>query len=264
MSMTPELWGLLAPALFAGLLVSMIHVPLGLEVLRRGIIFIDLAVAQMAALGVVAAKLLWPDIYEDWPLFLCGLIFALLASGFFWLIECKSARSQEAFIGSTFVIAASLSILLLAGNPHGGEEMQDLLAGQILWVGWPDLILTAIVFITLLSIWVFLKSKRSALFYIVFPVTITLSVQLVGVYLVFASLIIPALGAQIYKAENRIIMAYGISVLAVLLGLILSVSFDLPTGPAIVCTYPLAAVLGYSLKKNTNSQENTEGKKNQE
>lgn len=240
MILSSEMLGLLAPAFIAGLIVASTHVPLGQEVLKRGIIFIDLAVAQIAALGVVFAHVVF-QAQGTLTSILSALLFALGAGALFSWLEKKAPQNLEALIGSTFVIAASLSILLLANDPHGGKHMQDMLAGQILWVNWHQLVMTAVIYVILLYVWVRFRANRSALFYFVFPIAITLSVQLVGVYLVFASLIIPALGCVNLEKGARVLAGYLIAFLSFLLGLLISTQFDLPSGPVIVCVYPVVS-----------------------
>ena len=247
MTLSPEMLGILAPAFIAGLIVASTHVPLGQEVLKRGIIFIDLAVAQIAALGVVFAHVIF-QAENDILSVLLALAFALAAGGAFALLEKKAPQQLEAIIGSAFVVSASLTILLLTHDPHGGEHMQDMLAGQVLWVDWPQLAITGLIYAVLLGIWFSLKQKREQLFYMIFPIAITLSVQLVGVYLVFASLIIPALGTVIYKDGTRLLIGYLIAALSFACGLMVSTWYDLPSGPVIVCAYPVFALF-LSLRK---------------
>ena len=167
MILSPEMWGLLVPAFIAGLIVASTHVPLGQEVLKRGIIFIDLAVAQIAALGAIFAHVMF-QAGDGLLSFLTALLFALVAGGIFALLEKISPKNLEALIGSAFVISASLSILLLANDPHGGSHMQDVLAGQILWVDGQQLAITFAIYVVLLGVWFGLKDKRSSLFYLVF------------------------------------------------------------------------------------------------
>lgn len=247
MTLSPEMWGLLAPAFIAGLIVASTHVPLGQEVLKRGIIFIDLAIAQIAALGVVFAYVMFQA--EDSILsVISALFFALAAGGLFAWLERIAPKHLEALIGSAFVLSASLAILLLANDPHGGEHMQDMLAGQILWVDWQQLLVTGVIYVGLLGAWFGLKHYRTKLFYVAFPIAITLSVQLVGVYLVFASLIIPALGTVRFKGTNRLWMGYMIATLSFAVGLYVSTLYDLPSGPVIVCCFPALALL-FSFRK---------------
>lgn len=238
-----EMLGLLAPAFCAGLLVAATHVPLGQEVLQRGIIFIDLAIAQIAALGVVVAHVAFDLDYGMVPLVI-ALLFAVTGGLLFAWLERKTPHLQEAFIGSAFVVSASLILLVLAGDPHGGEQMQGILAGQILWVGWPHIMMTAAVYIVVLLLWFGVPAQRGILFYIVFPVTVTLAVQMVGVYLVFASLILPALGTVGIK-RGRLLQGYGLAFSAVTAGLIVSALADLPAGPVLVCSYALMGMALY-------------------
>ena len=151
---------ILLPAFLAGLLVLATHIPFGMRVLQRGVIFADLAVAQIAGLGVVIAGLL--DL-ADQPLLvqliaagsaLCGA--ALLA----W-IERNAAEVKEAYIGLTFVLAASLGILLMSRDVHAGEHLKDLLVGQILWVNNTQLIGTAVLSAVLLIVWRSLQDRKS-------------------------------------------------------------------------------------------------------
>lgn len=226
--------GIVGPALAAGLLIALTHGPLGLEVLRRGIIFIDLAIAQIAGLGVVAAGLLWPE-PAWWLVQSAALACALLAALFFRLVEMISPRQQEAIIGCSFVVAASLALLLLADHPRGGEEIQHLLSGQILFVAWRDTLIHAPVYGAILALWFALPAWRGNLFYVLFALAITSSVQLVGIYVVFASLILPALAATASKHQQLVAWACGIA--AIVTGLLAAALLDAPAGPVIVLAY---------------------------
>ncbi len=130
---------IIAPALLASMLVLSTHVPLGAEVLRRGIIFIDLAIAQVAGLGVIAADLMgWEA--EGLMVQIAAVTAALVAAFVLHLTDRRFPEIQEALIGVAFVLAATLGVLLLAGNPHGGEHLKELLVGQVLWVTFEQLI----------------------------------------------------------------------------------------------------------------------------
>lgn len=243
--LSTEMLGLMAPAFAAGIMVCAVHVPLGQEVLRRGIIFIDLAIAQIAALGVVCAGVAF-DAEDGFFPYGMALFFAMTGSLLFAWIGKKTPQYQEAFIGCAFVVAASLILVLLAGHPHGGEEVEGLLAGQILWVGWDSIFRVAGVYIVSLAAWFFYPQRRGILFYFLFPLVVTVSVQMVGVYLVFASLIMPALAATAFDRRWQTGAGYAVAFISVLAGLIISVLADLPAGPALVCT--LAAIsLGVGL-----------------
>lgn len=231
--MNPELLdpGLLLPALAAGLLVLASHVPLGAAVLKRGIIFLDLAIAQIAGLGVVLVHAFAGEAAESPWLTQAGAVAAALLGALLlhWR-ELRSPGRQEAVIGVAFVAAACAALLVMSHDPHGAERLRDLLVGQILWSTWAGLLPLAAVTGLVLAAWFGLGLRRSPLgFYLLFAVTITASVQVVGVYLVFASLIVPALAAG-----ERPVRAFGIGALGYGLGLAGSALFDLPAGAAIV------------------------------
>src|SRR5581483_3789496 len=138
-------WSILLPALAAGLLVAATHVPLGAQVLARGIVFIDLAIAQIAGAGVLIADQMGFE-PQGWAVQVAALVAALLGALLLTWTEKAWPDVQEAVIGVVFVLAASGGILLLASNVHGGEHLRDLLVGQILWVRLRDLIAVAIVY----------------------------------------------------------------------------------------------------------------------
>ncbi len=227
-------WGLLAAPFAAGLLVLATHVPLGIEVLRRGIIFIDLAIAQVASLGVVAADLAgWQS---PWSIQAAAGAAALAGALLLTWSEKRWPDLQEALIGLLFVTAAAAGILLLANHPHGGEHLKDLLAGQVLWVGWGQLAPAAGLYLALLAAWFGLGRRLGRTgFYVVFALAVTASVQLVGVLLVFASLIAPALAMRRRTGWRRLTASWLLGMLGHGIGLVLSAWFDLPAGAAIVC-----------------------------
>jgi zinc/manganese transport system permease protein len=211
-------------------------VPLGREVLKRGIIFIDLAVAQIAGLGVIAAQTFEFEL-SGYGVQVAAGISALLGGVFLQWSERRWPEIQEALIGTTFVLAACASLLLLAGNPHGAEHLQDLLVGQILWVRTDQLPAAMALFALVLACWFVAGDfARGKGFYLLFALAVTASVQLVGVYLVFASLIIPALGVRRLTTRRGLYVAYGVGAGSYLAGLLLSVATDLPAAPLIVWT----------------------------
>jgi len=230
---------ILWPAFLAGLIVLATHVPLGRLVLDRGIVFIDLAIAQVAGLGVVVADFLgWEP--NGWSVQVAAIAAALLAAGFLIWTERRLALLQEALIGVVFVVAASAEVILFGFNPHGAEHLKDLLVGQILWVTIPQLAPVAALYAIVLVTLSFVDMRRRrALFYGLFAVTVTASVQLVGVFLVFASLIIPALAARIAGAERALLFAYAFGLIGYILGLLSSALADFPSGAAIVCALAL-------------------------
>ena len=243
-------WTIIGPAMAAGLLVLSTHVPLGQMVLKRGIIFIDLALAQVAGLGVIAAGVFgWQD--NRWIVQIAAVSAALAAGIFLNWTEKRWPNSQEALIGTLFVLAATGSILLLAENPHGGEHLKDLLVGQILWSTWSTLIPIAVVSAALFTVWLVLRERIGGLgFYIAFAFVVTASVQIVGVYLVFASLIIPALSTRRLSGARRIYAGYLVGGLSYFAGIVLSAVLDLPTGAVIVWTMALISVVaGFLIPK---------------
>ncbi|MCW8874558.1 MAG: metal ABC transporter permease, partial [Gammaproteobacteria bacterium] len=152
--------------------------------------------------------------------------------------ERRNPARQEAIIGVSFVVAASAAILLISHDPHGGEHLRELLVGQVLWTTWSDLLPLGILTLAVLSAWFGLRLWRSPLgFYLLFAVMITASVQIVGVYLVFASLIIPALAGG-----ERLWRGYAIGAAGYALGLLASAWLDLPSGAAIVLALGLVAL----------------------
>ena len=236
-------WTIIAPALVAGLVVLSTHVPLGQEVLNRGIIFIDLAIAQVAGLGVIAAHAM------DWDpngveVQLAAVSAALLAAvGLHWT-EKRWAKIQEPLIGVLFILAATGGILLLAGNPHGSEHLKELLVGQILWTTWSSIWPVAALYAVVLAAWYFLRQHFGALtFYLAFAVVVTASVQIVGIYLVFASLIIPALATTGIRRGHRLFAGYLIGAVSYFIGVLLSFLLDLPTGAVIVWSMAVVAIV---------------------
>jgi zinc/manganese transport system permease protein len=229
---------ILWPALVAGLLVAATHVPLGIQVLDRGIVFIDLAVAQIAALGVVGAGVLGLEPHGagvQAAAFGAALAGALVLN---WT-DRRWPEVQEAVIGVAFIVAANAAILLLASNPLGAEHLKDLVAGQILWVSPVQAGAAALATLAILLLWKVL-AKREAVFYLVFACAVTVSVQLVGIYLVFTTLIVPALATRAIR-RWRLAAAYALAALGYAAGLALSLATDLPAGPLVVCTMALLA-----------------------
>jgi len=235
---------IIGPALLASLLVLSTHVPLGTEVLRRGIIFIDLAIAQVAGLGVIAADSMgWEA--EGFMVQIAAVSAALAAAFILHWTDKRWPQIQEALIGVSFILAATAGILLLAGNPHGGEHLKELLVGQILWVNYEQLLPVAIVNGLVLLAWYFMRDRlRGFGFYAIFAFAVTASVQLVGIYLVFACLIIPALATRHMSRRGlRILCGYGVGIGGCVAGLIYSVSADLPAGAVIVWALSAFALL---------------------
>ena len=231
---------LLGPPLLAGVVVLSTHVPLGRQVLQRGIIFIDLAIAQLAGLGVILVHVLSeqpPGLAVQLAAFLAALGGAL---GLRWA-ERHWADVLEAVIGVVFVLAVTAALLVLANDPHGGERLKDLLAGQLLWVTYEDLWIPIALSAAILIFWFKGRAANNpTLFYVLFALSVTTSVQLVGVYLVFASLIIPALAT---RRHQSLLAAYSVGLAGYLLGSVGSVLTDLPTGPSVVWSMAIVGVM---------------------
>jgi zinc/manganese transport system permease protein len=253
MNFDSALLHILWPALIAGLLVTAALVPLGMQVLERGIVFIDLAIAQIAGVGIIFAD------YLGWEPAGVAVQVAALGSALAGALvltwtDRRWPQVQEAIIGVVFVVASSAAILLLAKNPHGGEQLKDLLAGQILWVEPSKLLPEAIVYGVIVALWSGLRQKLGRMgFYVLFACAVTVSVQLVGLFLVFTTLVVPAL-ATYYSRAYRTFKAYSIGVLGYALGLALSAQADLPSGAMIVCAMTGIALAFFLLTSRPQSR----------
>lgn len=245
---------IIAPAFVAGVLVLATHIPLGAQVLKRGIVFIDLAIAQIAGLGVIAASLFDVEPH-GWTMQLAAGAAAILGAFLLSAMEKRWPEVHEAQIGAVFVLAATGGLLLLARHPHGGEHLVDLLSGQILWLTADQLLLPAIATLLIGLALKFYGAKLGQLgFYLLFALAVTLSVQLVGVYLVFASLIIPSLGARRHPPQRRLWLAFGCGLAAYALGLVVSLLSDLPAGALIVWFLAALAVVAHAAAPATTSR----------
>jgi zinc/manganese transport system permease protein len=234
-----------------------IHAYLGLHVLLRGIIFVDLALAQIAALGTVIALVAGHP-----PGSFASITFSLgatiLGAAIFSLTRMRSSKiPQEAIIGLTFVIASAAAILVADQAPEGAEQIKELLAGSILWVTWPRVVRIFMIY-TAVGLFHYLFRRRFTLisedpekafalgwnvrlwdfwFYASFGVVITLSVQIAGVLMVFSYLVAPAIIALAVSSNwpARIAIGCAVGLTGSILGLIASYRWDVPSGPAIVC-----------------------------
>ena len=262
--MTDALLFMAAPFVACLVLVG-IHAYMGLHILLRGVIFVDLALAQIAALGTVVAVVLGHAPGSP-PAYAFSLGATVLGAAIFSLTRSRRGTvPQEAIIGITFVVASAAAIVLADRAPEGAEQIKELLAGAILWVSWKKVLGAALLYaavgffhvlfrrrFTLIS-----ESPETAyeqginvrlwdfLFYVSFGVIITLSVEMAGVLMVFAYLVAPAILALAYsdKWGARIAIAYAAGAAASALGLLASYRWDLPSGPAIVCVLGLFLVL---------------------
>lgn len=238
-----DLLSLIALPLAAGLLVLSSHIPLGEQVLRRGIVFIDLAIAQIAALGVLALS--GQGFSPAGALWSAALAAMLAAAAIAWLTR-RWPDQREPMIGLVYVGAAALAVVWVSEDPHGAQKLRTLLAGDILWVTWTSISPLAIASATLLAS---LRYRPDLLahdrwFYPVFALMISLSVPLLGLYLVFAVLIAPALGASSLRRmglRNASQAAWGIGALGFCTGLLGSFLLDWPSGPTVTLSLVLVA-----------------------
>jgi len=239
-------FGILWPAFVAGLLVTATHVPLGMQVLQRGIVFIDLAIAQIAGVGVILADYLgWSP--TGLAVQVSALAAALACAAVLTWTEKRWPEVQEAIIGVVFVLASSAAILILAKNPHGSENLKELLVGQILWVNPAHLPVEALIYGAILALWFAFRERLGRIgFYVLFACAVTVSVQLVGLFLVFTTLVVPAL-ATFYERRRRHLKAYSIGVIGYAAGLLASAVADLPSGAMIVCALVLTGVVAAAL-----------------
>ncbi len=251
---------MLAP--FAACLVlTGIHAYLGLHVIERQVIFVDLALAQVAALGATVGFLFGFGLHHS-ANYLCALGFTFLGAVIFALTRFREEKvPHEAIIGVVYAVAAAAAILVLSRAAEGGEELKSLLVGHLLLVGWPEVGKVAVIYgIIGFLHWLFRKpllfisqhpSEAFAkgmrvrwwdlFFYVTFGVVVTSSVEMAGVLLVFSFLIVPSICAALLAEgiTRRLCIGWGIGTLTSVLGIIASYFLDLPTGATVVCVFGL-------------------------
>lgn len=255
---------MLAPLVAALVLVG-IHGYLGVHIIARGVIFVDLALAQVAALGYTTATLLG-FAAGSVPAYLMGVGATLVGAALLSLTRIEHEYiTQEALIGVVYVAASAATILLAAQAPRGSEHVEELLTGTLLWVTWPEILKTTVVYGVIgLVHWLLrdrfmtisLRPDEAAargwrvgwwdfLFYALFGVVVTSSVGIAGVLLVFSFLVIPAVIAFLFTARTGplLALAWTSGTATTVVGLWLSFYFDLPTGPVVVCAFAGALVL---------------------
>ena len=270
------MWPLLACLLLPGLLVY-----LGLHIVRREIIFVDLALAQVAALGICMAILLGHDAY-DWQTTLWSGGFTLVGAAVLTLTrqnEKEKRVPQEALIGIVYVVAAAASFLLLSRSPEGNEELRRTLVGEILLVQPGEVMRTfalfaivgAVHFVFRRPFWLLSFDPKQGLaegrrlwlwdflFYALFGIVVTSFVRMGGVLLVFSYLIIPAVSANLFATtmRSRLVLGWAVATLASVAGLYASYRLDLPTGAAVVCALglvlllaSLARIIGFAVRRS--------------
>ena len=268
---------LMLPAFAACFVLVGIHAYLGLHIIARGVIFVDLSLAQMAALGATTAFLfnVSPDSATG---FWVSLAFTTIGAGIFSLTRTETFRvPQEAIIGIVFVVASAAAILVADKAPRGAEHIKEMLSGSILWVSWPHVGRIAGLYaaIGLLQyIWrrrfltISFDPERAEaegwnikgwdfLFYALFGLVVTSSVAIAGVLMVFTFLVVPAVIAFFFTRRQgwMAVISWTTGAVASAAGLTVSYFEDLPTGPAIVCTFAVVLIGAAAVRKWLSVQE---------
>jgi len=256
----------LAAPITATLIIAGIHAYLGLHVVERGVIFVDLSLAQIASLGAAIAVWYGYDPHDSTAIYWMSLAFTLLGAFIFAMIKGQDAKiPQEAIIGISYAVASAAVIITMSKSTGEAEHLKDMLVGNILSVQWPEVWLTAGIYVVIgVFHWVFRKRfleisldpKAVAargisvrfwdfLFYASFGFVVTRSVAIAGVLLVFCYLIVPSVGAMLWaqRIGSRLAIGWIMGVLVSALGMYFSVQFDLPTGATIVCTFGLVLIV---------------------
>ena len=263
---------LFLPPLVACLVIVAIHSYLGLHVIAREVIFVDLSLAQMAALGSAVAVLAGrsPD---STAAFVYAIAFTSLGAVLFALTrtEERGRVPQEAFIGIVYVVASAAAILVADRTPRGGEAIKDLLVGSLLWVTWPTIARLAAIY-AVIGVFHWVLRRRfltisfqpevavargwnirwwDFLFYLSFGLVITFSVPIAGVLLVFSFLVVPAAIAFQYTRRQGVLalISWLAGAVASASGLLVSFKYDLPTGPVVVCMFGLLLLVAFAARR---------------
>ena len=264
----------LAAPFVASLIIAGIHAYLGVHVVERGVIFVDLSLAQIAALGSAVA-LLMPFSGEDphgaW-VYWVSLGSTLVGAGIFATIRSRQARiPQEAIIGIAYAVASAGTILAMSHATAESEHLKDMLVGNILAVSWREVAETAILY-AVIGAFHYVFRRRfleislnhdkaevasgshirlwDFLFYASFGFVVTRSVSIAGVLLVFCYLIVPSVGAMLYadRIGPRLAIGWTMGTIVSALGIYLSLKLDLPTGATMVCTFGLVLIAMAALR----------------
>jgi zinc/manganese transport system permease protein len=271
---------IMVPAFAECLVLVGIHSYLGLHVIKRKVIFVDLALAQIAALGATVGFLFGMDPTSR-AAFIFSLAFTFLGAAIFAITRLRRDRvPQEAIIGLVYALAAAVAILVIDKSPHGAEHIKDLLTGTILWVQWPEILTSAVAY-SLVGLFHYALRRRfiritedpegafregawvrlwDFLFYLSFGLVITFSVRTAGVLLVFVFLVAPAISAVLLTDSWRrqLVIGWGMGTAVTMVALYLSYALDLPSGPTVVAFYGLVlvavALLAYLLRARARSR----------
>lgn len=271
----------LIPPFVACLILTGIHAYLGIHVVERKVIFVDLSLAQVAALGTALGFILGFE-YGEKGSYLTGLLFTFLGATVFALTRMRNERvPQEAIIGIVYAVSAAAFVLIMDRAAEGAEQIKGMLVGSILFVDWPTIFKTLVLY-SIIGVFHFVLREKfitisinpekafqqgmsvrfwDFLFYTSFGFVVTSSVLIAGVLLVFSFLVVPAVCAVLFSDnfKTRLIIGWSLGFLASLLGITASVKFDMPTGAAIVCTFGviliISGIIRYLMtrsKKSTN------------
>ncbi len=263
--MSLSIWDIMAPAFFECLILVGIHSYLGIHVIKRKVIFVDLALAQIAALGTTVG-FLFGIIPGTVGAYWFSLSFAILGAAIFSLSRLRNEKiPQEAVIGLVYAIAAAVVILVIDKAPHGAEHIKELLTGSILWVKWETIAYAAIVYAGI-GLFHFIFRKKfilisnnpekayqegisvrfwDFLFYVSFGLVITHSVGTAGVLLVFVFLVVPAITSILITdiLWKQLLIGWGMGLVVSVLGLYISYIADLPSGPTVVAFYGIMLLI---------------------
>lgn len=258
---------ILLPAFVASLILTGIHAYLGVHVVERGVIFVDLSLAQIAALGLTVAYLVGYDVHTSVPAYLFSLGFTFVGAAIFAFTRAhrKTRIPQEAIIGIVYAVSAAVAILVMSKATQETEHLKEMLVGNILSVSWYEVGKTAVLY-TLIGAFHFAFRKRfllismneaeaqrqglnvrfwDLLFYMSFGFVVTSSVAIAGVLLVFCFLIVPSVAAMLFteRLGLRLAIGWGMGAVVSAAGVALSFLLDLPTGATIVATFGAALLL---------------------
>jgi zinc/manganese transport system permease protein len=258
-------------ALLMALVLAGIHSYLGFHVVSRGVIFVDISMAQAAAFGsVLALTLGWAQ--HSWPTYFMSLFFTLAAAALISLSRTRDNRvPQEAFIGIIYVGFATLAILLLSKHAGGSEELEEVLSGSLLTIQAHDLVATALLYAGVGVFHWFLRGRffrlsqdRTGavrdgwkvgwwdfLFYASFGLVVTSSVHVAGVMLVFSFLVIPPVIALLLTRSQHLRLAVGwvVAFAGSVIGIMISVGMNLPAGPSVIVTLIALLLLAVTVKR---------------
>lgn len=241
---------ILLPPLLLSIILLIIHSYYGIEIIKRNIIFTDLAVGQMAAVGVAVSIYLFDGKY----IYITSLSFALITALLIAIINHRENVSQEAFIGLIYAFGVSAVFIVMSKSPHGLEELNNLLAYDILFTSYNEIFKVSIIYFFIgLFLYTFMNKldgfKKEVAFFSSFAITLTSSVKLVGVFVVFSILIAPTLiSIKLFKS-NQIFYSVIVGTVLISLAIFISYNFDFPTGYTIVLINTLFAIFLSIFKK---------------